>query len=128
MRLVMSKLVGSLRAAGFTVDQQVEACINLGRAFGVDLDYLQQYLERNVSSGAGHHPFFRREWRPLFQVGDRVVARGEKGVFDGVVRKIIDPSELGVAGLDLPYQYLVENGTHRQEVSEDHLEAPPEAS
>lgn len=122
MRLVMSRLVSSLRAAGFPVEQQIDAAINLGRAFGVPTEYLKQYLEQNVSPKAGLHRFFRRDWRPLFRVGDPVRARIDAEIVEGTVRGMNDPSELGLPGLDRPVVYEVELAARRVHVPETDLE------
>jgi hypothetical protein len=121
MRLIMSRLVMSLRAAGFTVEQQLDACINLGRAFGVEVAFLQRYLVANVSPEAAAHPFFHRRWEPRYRVGDRVLA----GEVPGVVRAVTDPSELGVLGLERPYQYLVETAAGRLSLPEERLAPRP---
>lgn len=122
MRLVMSRLVSSLRAAGFPVEQQIDAAINLGRAFGVPTDYLRLYLEQNVSPKAGLHRFFRRDWRPLFQVGASIRARVDGDLVEGVVRGMSDPSELGLPGLDRPVMYEIECVARRVQVPETDLE------
>lgn len=119
MRLIMSRLVMGLRTAGFTVEQQLDACINLGRAFGVDIDFLKRYLVTNVSTEAAAHPFFQRRWEPRFHLGERVLAGANGEAVPGVVRAIADPSELGVPGLDRPYRYVVETAAGRISLPED---------
>lgn len=125
MRLLMSRLLGGLRAAGFTEAQQVDACINLGRTFGVDIPFLKSYLEKNVGDAARRHPFFERVWEPRYQVGERVRAVAETGPCEGLIAEVRDPSELGAAGVDRPFLYLIDQGEEQVQVWEYQIHSPP---
>lgn len=121
----MSRLLGGLRSAGFNEEQQVDACINLGRTFGVDIAFLRGYLEKNVGQAARRHPFFDRVWEPRYRVGERVRALTDDGPCEGLIAEVVDPSELGAAGVDRPFLYHIDRGGEQVQAWEYQIHSPP---